>query len=214
MKGKILRFPAAKKSAGTDYTPTAVGRMKRRKHRSTDKEWAYNVLPASIPFLSELMASCTSAPPLPQGQVLMEAGVLAYRCRKNGEPEILLVSKRRSKKWGIPKGRVEPHLNFGELAAKEAFEEAGVVGYVSQSSVGMFRARRRSKIALSRQIIEVWVYLFEVTQTRRKWPEMHKRQTRWVSCHVAAQQLREPLLTALCHRLVDHRSAVYPGRRG
>ena len=27
--------------------------MKRRKHRSTDKEWAYNVLPASIPFLNE-----------------------------------------------------------------------------------------------------------------------------------------------------------------
>ena len=50
---------------------------------------------------------------------------------------------------GIPKGRVEPHLNFGELAAKEAFEEAGVVGYVSR----MFRARRRSKNALSRQII-------------------------------------------------------------
>jgi 8-oxo-dGTP pyrophosphatase MutT (NUDIX family) len=74
---------------------------------------------------------------------------LAYRCRKNSEPEILLVSKRRSKKWGIPKGRVEPHLNFGELAAKEAFEEAGVVGYVSR----MFRARRRSKNALSRQII-------------------------------------------------------------
>jgi hypothetical protein len=81
------------------------------------KEWSYNALPASMPFLSELMASCRSAPPLPKGQVLMEAGVLAYRCRKNDEPEILLVSKRRSKKWGIPKGRVEPHLNFGELAA-------------------------------------------------------------------------------------------------
>jgi hypothetical protein len=115
---------------------------------------------------------------------------------------------------GDSEGRVEPHLNFGELAAKEAFEEAGVVGYVSQSSVGMFRARRRSKIAMSRQIIEVWVYLFEVTQTRRKWPEMHKRQTRWASCQVAAQQVREPLLTALCHRLAEHRSAVYTGRRG
>jgi 8-oxo-dGTP pyrophosphatase MutT (NUDIX family) len=208
MKAKILKFPAVKKLARTDPAPEASGRMKRRKHRSIDKEWSYNVLPASMPFLSELMASCTSAPPLPQGQVLMEAGVLAYRCLKNGEPEILLVSKSRSKKWGIPKGRVEPHLNFGELAAKEAFEEAGVVGYVSQSSVGMFRARRRSKIALSRQIIEVWVYLFEVTRSRRKWPEMHKRQTRWASCQVAAQQLREPVLTALCHRLAQHGHAA------
>jgi 8-oxo-dGTP pyrophosphatase MutT (NUDIX family) len=214
MKGKILKFPAARKLAGTDATPAAVGRIKRRKHRSIAKEWLYNVLPASMPLLSELMASCRSAPPLPQGQALMEAGVLAYRCRKNGEPEILMVSKRRSKKWGIPKGRVEPHLNFGELAAKEAFEEAGVVGYVSPSSVGMFRARRRTENALSHQIIEVWVYLFEVTRTQRKWPEMHKRQTRWVSCQVAAQQLREPVLTALCHRLAQHRSAAYTERRG
>ena len=59
------------------------------------------------------------------GQVLLEAGVLAYR-HSHGEVEILLVSKKRSKKWGIPKGRVEPHLSFGELASKEAFEEAGV----------------------------------------------------------------------------------------
>ncbi len=117
------------------------------------------------------------------------------------EPEILLVSKRRSQKWGIPKGRVEPHLSFGELAAKEAFEEAGVVGYISQNSVGMFRAKRRNKDGLSRQLIEVWVYLFEVTETRRKWPEMHKRRTRWASCKVAAQQLNEPLLSDLCHRL-------------
>jgi 8-oxo-dGTP pyrophosphatase MutT (NUDIX family) len=136
---------------------------------------------------------------------------LAYRCRKNSEPEILLVSKRRSKKWGIPKGRVEPHLNFGELAAKEAFEEAGVVGYVSQNSVGMFRARRRRKNALSRQIIEVWVYLFEVNKTRRKWPEMQRRQTRWVSCQVAAQQLREPMLTDICHRLAQHASILGTG---
>jgi len=77
-------------------------------------------------------------------QVLLEAGVLAYRQRKRGELEILLVGKRWSKKWGIPKGRVEPHLSFGELAAKETFEEAGVVVYVSANSVGVFGARKQN----------------------------------------------------------------------
>jgi 8-oxo-dGTP pyrophosphatase MutT (NUDIX family) len=101
------------------------------------------------------MASCQGAAPLCDGQTLIEAGVLAFRCRKNGEPEILLVSRRRSKNWGIPKGRVEPHLNFSELAAEEAFEEAGVVGYISPNSVGMFRERRRSKTEVRHQIIEV-----------------------------------------------------------
>ena len=132
--------------------------------------------------------------------MLLEAGVLAFR-RNHGDLEILLVSKKRSKKWGIPKGRVEPHLSFSELASKEAFEEACVVGYVSANSVGMFRARKQKASGLSHQIIEVWVFLFEVTDKRRKWPEMHKRQIRWVSCEVAAEQLREPVLAHLCHRL-------------
>ena len=105
---------------------------------------------------------------------------------------------------GHPKGRVEPHLSFSELASKEAFEEAGVVGYVSGNSVGMFRARKQNTNGLSHQIIEVWVYLFEVTDTRRKWPEMHRREIRWASCEMAAQQLREPLLAHLCHRLAQH----------
>jgi 8-oxo-dGTP pyrophosphatase MutT (NUDIX family) len=112
-----------------------------------------------------------------------------------------LVSKKRSKKWGIPKGRAEAHMSFSEIAAKEAFEEAGVIGYISANSVGVYRARKQSASDLPHQIIDVWVYLFEVTEIRRKWSEMHKRETRWVSCQAAAQHLREPLLANLCHRL-------------
>jgi 8-oxo-dGTP pyrophosphatase MutT (NUDIX family) len=136
--------------------------------------------------------------------VLLEAGVLAYRRQKHGELQILLVSKKRSKKWGIPKGRAEPDMSFSEIAAKEAFEEAGVIGYISAHSVGMFRARKQGKSGSPRQIIDVWVYLFEVTKTRLKWPEIHKREIRWVSCKEAAQRLREPLLADLCHRLEQH----------
>jgi 8-oxo-dGTP pyrophosphatase MutT (NUDIX family) len=122
----------------------------------------------------------------------------------NGEPLILLISKKRSKKWGIPKGKILPHLGFPENAAKEAFEEAGVIGYISPSSVGMFRAKKRSaNPLLEQQIIEVWVYLLEVTETLSDWPEKGKRTTRWVSCEAAAGQLREPVLVNLCHRLAQ-----------
>jgi 8-oxo-dGTP pyrophosphatase MutT (NUDIX family) len=179
----------------------ALARTKRRKRDPGDKNWVYNVWTKPMPLLSELMSSHTSAPPLPDGQVLLEAGVLAYRRQKHGELQILLVSKKRSKKWGIPKGRAEPHMSFSEIAAKEAFEEAGVIGYISPNSVGMFRARKQSTSGLPHQIIDVWVYLFEVREIRRKWPEMHKRETRCVSCQAAAQHLREPLLANICHRL-------------
>jgi hypothetical protein len=86
----------------------ALARIKRRKHDSGRKNWVYNVWTRPMPLLSELMNSLTSAPPLPDGQVLSEAGVLAYRRQKDGQLQILLVSKKRSKKWGIPKGRADP----------------------------------------------------------------------------------------------------------
>jgi 8-oxo-dGTP pyrophosphatase MutT (NUDIX family) len=133
----------------------------------------------------------------------MESGVLAFRREHNGEPLILLVSKKRSKKWGIPKGRVLPHLSFHENAAKEAFEEAGVIGHVSSTSVGMFRAKKSATDSLADRIIEVWVYLLEVTETLPDWPEKGKRVMRWVTCETAARQLREPVLTHLCHRLAQ-----------
>jgi hypothetical protein len=53
------------------------------------------------------------------------------------------------------------------------------------------------------QVIEVWIYLLEVTETLSDWPEKGKRQTRWVSCETAARELREPVLVHLCHRLAQ-----------
>jgi ADP-ribose pyrophosphatase YjhB (NUDIX family) len=154
----------------------------------------------TLAFLAEMMRSPTIAPPALRGTAILEAGALAYRRRKNGEVLILLVGKHRSKKWGIPKGRVNASLSLGETAAKEAFEEAGVIGRISPNSIAMFRAKKGTPTPKN---IEVWVYLLEVNETLSDWPEKEKRQTRWVSCKVAARELREPVLTHLCHRLAQ-----------
>ena len=93
-----------------------------------------------------------------------------------------------------------PHLSFGENAAKEAFEEAGVIGRVSSTSVGVFRAKKSATDSLVDRIVEVWVYLLEVTETLPNWPEKGKRATRWATCEAAAQQLREPVQVIGWHR--------------
>jgi ADP-ribose pyrophosphatase YjhB (NUDIX family) len=155
------------------------------------------------PLLAELMAFPATAPPMENGTPILEAGALACRHLKNGELSILLVSKRRSGKWGIPKGRLNGRLNFNEVAAKEAFEEAGIRGCVSPTSIGMFRVTKRTPSREHSQIVEVWVYLMEVTKRLRRWPEKGKREIRWVSCETAAQQLREPILADLCQRLAQ-----------
>jgi len=78
-----------------------------------------------------------------------------------------------------------------------------VVGYISPSSVGMFRAKKHAANPQTQQTIEVWVYLLEVTETAPDWPERGKRTTRWVTCEAAARQLREPVLAHLCLRLAQ-----------
>jgi 8-oxo-dGTP pyrophosphatase MutT (NUDIX family) len=155
------------------------------------------------PLLAELMGSPTSAPPLLHGSPILEAGALACRRLKNGELLVLLVSKRRSGKWGIPKGRLNGRLTFGEVAAKEAFEEAGIKGRISPNSVGMFRVKKRTPSRQYSRVVEVWVYLMEVTERLHHWPEEGKREIRWVSCETAARQLREPALADLCQRLAQ-----------
>jgi 8-oxo-dGTP pyrophosphatase MutT (NUDIX family) len=153
------------------------------------------------PLLAQLMGSPATATPLFEGNPILEAGALACRRLKNGELLVLLVSKRRSGKWGIPKGRLNGRLTFGEVAAKEAFEEAGIKGRISPNSVGMFRVKKRTASRQYSRVVEVWVYLMDVTERLRQWPEKGKREIRWVSCETAARQLREPALADLCQRL-------------
>jgi 8-oxo-dGTP pyrophosphatase MutT (NUDIX family) len=175
---------------------------KPRKHARGRKWHALTNQTVAMPLVAELMRD-TVPPTSPGPNAILESGVLAFRREASGEPLVLLISKRRSKKWGIPKGRAEPHLGLYENAAKEAFEEAGVIGYIAPSAIGMYRAEKSATNSPTKRIIEVWVYLLEVTETLADWPEKEKRTTRWVSCEVAARQLREPVLTHLCHRLAQ-----------
>jgi 8-oxo-dGTP pyrophosphatase MutT (NUDIX family) len=155
------------------------------------------------PFLTEMMQSAERPEPSPEVRKSLQSGVLAYKRTKNDELRILLVSRKRSKDWGIPKGNVEPYLTFAESAAKEAFEEAGVLGRISPYPVGVFRARKRLPDSRSRRIVEVWIYLLEVAEALSDWPEKRERRIKWVSCEAAARQLREPVLAHLCHRLAQ-----------
>jgi 8-oxo-dGTP pyrophosphatase MutT (NUDIX family) len=147
-----------------------------------------------------ILAPIGTATPLLDGNPILESGALACRYLKNGELLILLVSKRRSGKWGIPKGRVNGRLTFGQVAA-EAFEEAGIKGRVSANSIGMFRVEKRTPSRQHSHVVEVRVYLMEVTKFFRHWPEKGKREIRWVSRETAAHQLREPTLAHLCYHL-------------
>src|SRR5260221_14781847 len=89
----------------------------------------------------------------------IQSGALPYRIDKAGRRQVLLVTSARSSRWTIPKGRVVPGLSLAENAAKEATEEAGVIGRVAGRSAGDYRAVKGG--GGGKTVIDGWVYLLE-----------------------------------------------------
>ena len=58
----------------------------------------------------------------------MQYAALCYRFRKDNTLEILLITSRDTGRWVIPKGWPMKGKRAHEVAAGEAYEEAGVKG--------------------------------------------------------------------------------------
>ena len=125
----------------------------------------------------------------------MQVAALPIRT-KNGQLQVLLVTTRGCGTWIIPKGGRSRKLHDSATAAREAREEAGVVGQVKSQPVGKYVHQKRDSSH------EVAVYELEVSRQRKKWPECRMRKRRWVTvgeaCNLTSQPgLRNLLLSAL-----------------
>jgi len=78
-----------------------------------------------------------------------QSAVVPFRT-KDGVTEVVLVTSSSNKNWVIPKGRIEKLMSPEKSAAKEAFEEAGVLGDVSKILVEWDEMDKRD-----RRILEV-----------------------------------------------------------
>ena len=74
----------------------------------------------------------------------VQYAALPYKPAAAG-PEVMLVTSRGKQRWIIPKGWPHGGRAPCDLAAREAFEEAGVLGAVGRRSVGSFRYKKRLK---------------------------------------------------------------------
>lgn len=78
-------------------------------------------------------------------KVLNQSGVIPYR-ERNGKIEILLITTRDRQSWVIPKGGIVNGMTPPDSAAKEAWEEAGVIGQVDVNELGTYKYRKRGKV--------------------------------------------------------------------
>jgi 8-oxo-dGTP pyrophosphatase MutT (NUDIX family) len=136
-----------------------------------------------------------------------QCGALPFSITEDGEVKVLLVTTRGKRDWIIPKGWPIRNLTAGATAAREAYEEAGLLGaVVGEGPIGFYRYEKR-RASRKAAIHEVSVFLFAVERQIRKWPEKSERETRWfapaeASTLVAQSGLADILQTATSRILV------------
>jgi 8-oxo-dGTP pyrophosphatase MutT (NUDIX family) len=133
---------------------------------------------------------------------LHQAGVIAYRIRA-GRVEVLLLTSRDTGRWIIPKGNIAAGTAPWKAAAKEAYEEAGVMGRIGGSiPLGIYTYFKRLDSGDPRPAA-VEVYLLRVAQSLKKWPERRERKLCWVSPETAVELVDEPGMVPLLYRLME-----------
>ncbi|MFJ6322836.1 MULTISPECIES: NUDIX hydrolase [unclassified Rhizobium] len=122
---------------------------------------------------------------------------LCYRVKKKtGDLEMLLLTSRDTGRWVIPKGWPMPGKLSHEVAAREAYEEAGVRGTVETAPLGSFGYDKVLKDGIQVPC-RVQVYALEVSELVKNFKEKGERSMEWVSCDEAVKRVREPELRDL-----------------
>jgi uncharacterized protein Yka (UPF0111/DUF47 family)/8-oxo-dGTP pyrophosphatase MutT (NUDIX family) len=128
--------------------------------------------------------------------VITQYGVLAYDIGEDGDPRFLLITSRTTKRWVIPRGNPVRGLSPSQSAAHEAYEEAGLTGYVSPDEIGSYRYDKRRRNG-SVDPAEVHVFPLRTTIQSVRWPERHQRDTRWFTRAEAIDAVEEEGLKTL-----------------
>ena len=124
----------------------------------------------------------------------VQYAALPFRRRPRSRTQVMLVTSRETGRWIIPKGWPKKRKAPYTTAAREALEEAGVIGKVSRDPVGSYLYKKRLK---SGAVVacEVHVFSLEVRRQRKQWPEKEEREFQWFSPADAAQAVQEPDLS-------------------
>lgn len=121
-----------------------------------------------------------------------QSGVIPLR-QRGEKTEVLLVTSRKGKRWVIPKGVIDPGSTAAASAVREAWEEAGIRGTVSEGEAGRYRYEKWGGICTVR------VFFLTVEEEADEWPEMGTRQRVWLGVEEAAARIDEEDLRLLIH---------------
>lgn len=133
------------------------------------------------------------------GKTRSQVGALPIRRTASGEPEILLVTTRATRRWIVPKGWPVKGMKDHDAAAVEAREEAGVIGRVHKKPAARYIYWKR--MADHFVLCRVTLYLMDAKRRLDKWEETSQRQSYWFKLPDAADMVDEPGLKAAIRKL-------------
>ena len=126
----------------------------------------------------------------------VQYAALPYRQRQDGEVQVRLITSRETRRWVIPKGWPMKGLAPHKAAAREAFEEAGLLGSTSRTAVGMYTYDKR--LSPQRSVTcDVMVFPLRVKRYLKNWPERSQRIGFWFTIESAAAAVQEEELREL-----------------
>ncbi len=130
----------------------------------------------------------------------VQYGAVCWRIAA-GCVQVLLITSRDTGRWIIPKGWPVAGLTGEATAAREAWEEAGVVGAPHPESIGLYTY---DKLVDAERAIPcmVAVYPLKVRRLHSRYPESHQRRRKWFSPDKAARKVDEPELKHLLDAFV------------
>jgi 8-oxo-dGTP pyrophosphatase MutT (NUDIX family) len=133
--------------------------------------------------------------------IYKQAAVLPFRIIEN-RLQFLLITSRKAGNWIIPKGLFEEGLSPSELAVKEAYEEAGIVGTISAISLGEYRYKKWNGIC------QVQVFSMLVTSLLDEWPEDDFRFRQWFEAEKARDVIRNSELKDILNEFISEQKKV------
>src|SRR5688572_13347478 len=111
----------------------------------------------------------------------------------------MLITTRGTKaRWVLPKGNPAASLSAHVAAAREAEEEAGVLGAVCPVPLGSYRYRKRQGSGAS-LMVDVDVFPLAITDELDAWKEQGERERRWFTLDEASGAVDEEDLGNLFH---------------
>lgn len=131
----------------------------------------------------------------------VQYAALPYRVRRDGEVQIRLITSRETRRWVIPKGWPMKGLSPPKAAARECYEEAGLMGVISREPLGMYTYEKR--LGTRSVLCDVLVFPLKVKRLLQKWPERFQRHGFWFSVDSAAGAVQEEELAQLISSFGD-----------